>query len=315
MDSKITEPARDPFAIARHDADGDARVLALFHDWLDACREMDRIPDDDEAGASDAYDRRAEIEDEITATPGGPVALAVKIYIYQRMEEASYWTPDLAMLRCPQLLDGTPDLTISLLRDAARLVPELAELAAPIIHEDAVLIDADIEVQWCREVGKDVEAARRLPGALDRIARTPAKTDRGRAIKLKHAGIDDQQKAELRARAEAIAAENNAPLPDEAEGDAQLIEAERRFSISRERRHALYDEFASVLESEAGSADEAIFATEMALVDVVERTDPSTLAGAVAKLRVIIWHEDLDEKDDPYRLHQVLDLLEREAQP
>jgi hypothetical protein len=309
-DNKITEPARDPFALARHDADGDARVLALFHDWIDASREMDRVPDDDEAASSEAYDRRAEIEDQIIATPGGPVALAVKVHIQLRIDDCADWTPELAMLRRS---GGVPDLTMSMLRDAARLVPELAELAAPIIHEDAVLIDADIDVQWCREFGKDAESAKLLRESLDRIARTPAKTDRGEAIKLKHAGIDDRQKAELRARAEALIAENSAPLPNEAEGDARLIEAERRFSISRERRHALYDEFASVLESEAGSANEAIVATEMALADVVEWTDPSTLAGAVAKLRVIIWHEDLDEKDDPYRLHQVLDLLEREA--
>jgi hypothetical protein len=31
-------------------------------------------------------------------------------------------------------------ILVSLLRDAARLVPEIAELAAPIVHEDAVLI-------------------------------------------------------------------------------------------------------------------------------------------------------------------------------
>ena len=117
-------------------------------------------------------------------------------------------------------------------------------------------------------------------------------------------------KAELRARAEALVAENSAPLPDEGDDDARLIEAERRFRESLKLRHALCDEFESVLEDE----DDLIWATEKALVDVVEETDPCTLAGAVAKLRVIIWHEDLDEKDDPYRLRPVIALLEREAQ-
>jgi hypothetical protein len=123
------------------------------------------------------------------------VALAIKTYLSYRIE-GSDWAPELAMLRDPALLEGDPDITVSLLRDAAGLVPELAELTAPIIHEDAVLIDADIEVRWCREIGDrnpveaaTVEAARRLPAALDRIAQTPAKTERGRAIKAKQASL------------------------------------------------------------------------------------------------------------------------------
>lgn len=42
-DGKITDTDRDPFALARHDTDGDAGVLALFREWIDACREMDRV--------------------------------------------------------------------------------------------------------------------------------------------------------------------------------------------------------------------------------------------------------------------------------
>ena len=152
----------------------------------------------------------------------------------------------------------------SLLRDAARQVPELAELAAPIIHEDALLIDADIEIQWCRDQlalpphhypfrseheNKDYDECRRtelqeqLSQARDRIAKTEAKTARGAAIKLKFAVIDDQ-KAALRARAEAIAAEfDPATLP---EGDAGLIEAERRIQEIEARETLLCDELERV---------------------------------------------------------------------
>jgi hypothetical protein len=106
----------------------------------------------------------------------------------------------------PPLRDGkpdfdAPDLVVSMLRDAAKLVPELAELAAPVIHEDALLIDADIEVQWCRIALSDrtfgagpiderrrVEVEGQLSRALARIAKAEAKTPRGEAIKLKHGG-------------------------------------------------------------------------------------------------------------------------------
>jgi hypothetical protein len=300
------KPAGDPFAIARHDADGDARVLALFHDWIEASREMDRVPDDDEAAASDAYDRRAEIEDEIIATPGGPVALAVKVHIHLRIDDCADWAPELAMLRRS---GGISYLTMSLLRDAARLVPELAELAAPIIHEDAVLIDADIEVQWCRKFGKDAQAARRLPAALDRIARTPAKTDRGKAIKSKHAGIDDQQKAELLARAEAIAAEfDPATLPG---GDAGLIKAERWLG----ELNARTDAFCEGLEITMELEDDVISVLRdrySELYGFIYDTPPKGPGGAAAKLRVLMASGTMIEVDAGSPLRQVLAMLERE---
>ena len=61
-----SETDRDPFAFAGYEGDGDARVLALFHDWLDASREADRYTeddaDDDDAAFDAALDRRDEIE-------------------------------------------------------------------------------------------------------------------------------------------------------------------------------------------------------------------------------------------------------------
>jgi hypothetical protein len=56
--------------------------------------------------------------------------------------------------------------------------------------------------------------------------------------------------------------------------------------------------------------DDDIWATEKALIDVVDQIAPRTLAGAVAKLRVIIWNENLELDRDP-SLRQVMEFLER----
>ena len=85
-------------------------------------------------------------------------------------------------------------------------MPEIEEFAAAIVHEDAKLIDADMEVAWAREVlaGEDctnwslfsdgeqrrlrsrLEKEERLAKALNTIANIPAKTPRGMAIKAKY---------------------------------------------------------------------------------------------------------------------------------
>jgi hypothetical protein len=86
-----------------------------------------------------------------------------------------------------------PPLFFGLLEDMARAVPEIAELLAPIVHEDAELIDAEMEVGWARTVlnNKRIpraasQANNALVSALQRIADTPAKTKRGEAIKERH---------------------------------------------------------------------------------------------------------------------------------
>jgi hypothetical protein len=135
---------------------GDARVLALFHDWLDASRESDRHSedsDDDEAKFNAALERREEFETEIISMPGSAVALAIKAYLYLK-NELSDWAPEDPTLRFPDLFCGaengwSENIVVSILRDAAKQVPLLAELAAPILHEDAPLLDADIEIRWC----------------------------------------------------------------------------------------------------------------------------------------------------------------------
>src|SRR5437763_15501611 len=90
-----------------------------------------------------------------------------------------------------------------MLRDAAAVVPEILERAEPVLHEDAALIDAEIVIGWARELianpirssliepeeQEEYEARQRrnleatVAAAMERVAKTDAKTARGRAIK------------------------------------------------------------------------------------------------------------------------------------
>src|SRR5438105_3246923 len=104
----------------------------------------------------------------------------------------------------------------------------------------------DVEKCWRIRIGQArtpqhaAKTREQLDRALDRIARKEAKTPRGEEIKLRHTPIGEPEMAKLRARAEALAAEYGGPLPD---GDAGLIEAERRHTEMRRRSSALYEEF------------------------------------------------------------------------
>jgi hypothetical protein len=195
----------DPFALGGRQ-DGDEVVMSLFRQWIVVCDEVDAAIDAEAEAETnddgrDVYDRWNEIEDEIMATPGGAVALAIKAYICIRQNhDGGSWSQRTAMLRFDE--NDCHDHEVSVLRNAAVLVPEIAELAASIIHEDAELIDADIEVAWARAalVAKDPprwdwrrenawrrETEAKLAEALKRIALAEAKTQRGEAIKARHA--------------------------------------------------------------------------------------------------------------------------------
>ena len=82
-------------------------------------------------------------------------------------------------------------ILVSHFRDAARHVPELAELVVAIINDDAALIDADLEIQERRTGSRTPDDDARIRGQLARIAKTEAKTPRGEAIKTKYAVAAD----------------------------------------------------------------------------------------------------------------------------
>jgi hypothetical protein len=172
--------------------DGDVEILALFRQWLAESRIADEKEDGDPAW-DEALDRRDNIEDQIVALRGGPIGLAVKAYLHFRID-ASGWTPTLAEIRDTTLFEpggmGPEErLMVSILQDAAALVPEIGDLAAAVIHEDALLIEADMTLQWAALVPRDdAERHELLRATLARIASTPAKTPRGEAIKARHAG-------------------------------------------------------------------------------------------------------------------------------
>jgi len=120
-------------------------------------------------------------------------------------------------------------------------------------------------------------------------------------------------KAELRARAEALAAEYDAPLPD---GDVGLIEAERRFRDFRAGEKALYRDFRITIEAE-GIVNPIIEPVRLRLWGFIEQTPPIGLAGAAAKLRLLTDKDlglsaEISEGEDT-NLKQVGEFVEREA--
>ena len=127
----------DPFSFARADSDGDAHVRALFRDWLDVTRELWRhCHDEDRTEYDAASDRETEIEEEIARTPGGSVALAIKVFLSERFDLCA-WVPEPGMIRQypPDEIEEEErvwidDLKISILRDAAKLAPELAPVCS-----------------------------------------------------------------------------------------------------------------------------------------------------------------------------------------
>ena len=115
----------DPFALGGRHGD-DAKVRQLFWRWRAAQRAYG-LTDGDE----DAYEQICAIEDQILSMQG-PAALAIKAYfvitradILGRSCEGSIISETSAV---------SEEIIVSLLRDAAAFVPELAPLTAAIIE-------------------------------------------------------------------------------------------------------------------------------------------------------------------------------------
>jgi len=181
-------------------------ALSLFRQWIAAANEYDRqFAAEKDLARVPAGDLMTEIEDRILEISCGAVSLALKTHFVVRQDHAA-WVGETRLLRIREYFDDDPawevSFAVALLRDAAAIVPEIRELAAPVLHEDAALIDAEIEIQWARIMlaepisprlveifGEEHEAENRrkneatLAAAMDRVANTEAKTARGRAVK------------------------------------------------------------------------------------------------------------------------------------
>jgi len=116
-------------------------------------------------------------------------------------------------------------------------------------------------------------------------------------------------RAELRERAEALAAEYDAPL---AEGDAGLIEAERRLHELEPRRVALG--FGSTIAEE--DITNIAFNAMCRLDERIATMPATTLAGAAVKLRRLLHPElgiETNSENDVPCLHQILAVIEQGA--
>jgi hypothetical protein len=170
-------------------AEEDQYIGVLFDHWLAASRVADAALNDE--AFYTALDERDRYEEQIARCAGGTRAIAIKTYLLLRRD--GHWAPKLEVLRAPYI----EHMKYSLLKDVSNAAPELAPLLAPVTDEDAALINADIEIQWCEEQMADDPSHRAegseidqiLLAALDVIGRTPAKTDRGRQIRFKHWGL------------------------------------------------------------------------------------------------------------------------------
>ena len=109
-----------------------------------------------------------------------------------------------------------------------------------------------------------------------------ATTRKPKAQGEKATRLSKEQAADLRRRAEALAAQYNERLPN---GDAGMIEAERRLNEFRPRETALYREFNIDFAIERDIIIPTIRAAQNRLIDFIEETPPETLVGAAAKLR------------------------------
>lgn len=196
------ESAPDVFALGGRQ-DDDAAILSLFRQWLDTCRQIDGVADDisdDDPHRNALCDHLWDLEDRIFERRATAAGLGVKVFLHFYREFAS-WTPLTEQIKLGDEMGPNRAWVTSLFRDAAAAVPEVGECAAAIIHEDAELIAADMVIEWTVRYGGLDEPLRlyerpewreekrlRLIEKRELIAKTEAKTERGRAIKARHAG-------------------------------------------------------------------------------------------------------------------------------
>ena len=114
---------RDPFALARCGDGDDAEIRALFREWIAEVRHSDGLDDERQLDAS--WARQRALERQIADLPAQDAAgLAIKLYVHLHWADCNY-KDDSAVVA------ATGDIwphDAALLSDAARFVPEIAEL-------------------------------------------------------------------------------------------------------------------------------------------------------------------------------------------
>jgi hypothetical protein len=213
---------------------GDAAILAQFREWIEVMRRADK------AAAAGEYDHHDTIVDdgdrretEIFAIPAtGPIGLAIKGYLLVRVNRRRdmFYTDAAASLGEITPNNGyEPDGT---LRSSLHDLKNYAADLARFLPELAPLAAGVVEAP---SVVPTVEA----------------------------------EEAEIRHRAEALAAEYGGPLP---KGDAGLTEAERRLQQIGGHRDILYRKFRMTPQVEEEILQPTIIRTEATLRRFIEET-------------------------------------------
>ncbi len=139
----MSAPDLDPFAFA---GSGDEAILSLFRRWIDGHRAAEQISTAIEAEEEfdAAISRICDIEHEIADIPAtGPVGFAVKAYLachYEHPPGRAANPVGVSLLTRDHVIDPDerPDHYVSfhciaaVIRDAARVAPEIAELAVMV---------------------------------------------------------------------------------------------------------------------------------------------------------------------------------------
>ena len=200
--------APDMFALGGRPA-GEAQILSLFREWValsnrfDAIKAGNRNHPDIDSLLEPTLRQRDEVEEAILGyRDGGAAGLAVKAFLCALQECGS-------SLGGAEIAGEVAPWWAAMLRDAAVYVPEIAELAAAAIHEDAALIEADKTATWTRgeldeferpmppaasvldfvyhRVKRRLDLDEELNDALTTIANIKARTERGKEIKERYA--------------------------------------------------------------------------------------------------------------------------------
>jgi hypothetical protein len=133
----ITAAKLDPFALGGFG--DDAELLALFRQWIVLMREADRIaaqPDRDEAEYDRGLEQAWATENALFELPAaGVIGLSVKAYLtvfYDHSDDIRADSASLCAAKAEDIGFHEHRCAVSIMRDAARFVPEIAELARPL---------------------------------------------------------------------------------------------------------------------------------------------------------------------------------------